>query len=198
MIELERTSVMNFENALRGARNPLSSWAKSDSFYRENGEYVIGEIDLSLAHRLAVSGSDHRKYLRQVFVSVDITAPIYWWKEFDTYKVATVANSTSTMHKVHSKPFEFEDFSCDHLTEGGLKALKVLLEYLEDCRIKFIETKDKSYWYDIIQLLPESYNQTRTVTMNYENLLNMYFARRKQARSVRYRQYRRCRQFLPF
>lgn len=178
MIKLERTSVMNFENALRGARNPLSSWAKSDSFYGENGEFVIGEIDLSLAHRLAVSGSDHRKYLRQVFVSVDITAPIYWWKEFDTYKVATVANSTSTMHKIHSRPFEMSDFSCDKLTDGGVKALESLLEYLEDCRIKFVETKDKAYWYDIIQLLPESYNQTRTITMNYENLLNMYYARK--------------------
>ena len=118
MIELERTSVMNFENALRGARNPLSSWAKSDSFYGENGEFVIGEIDLSLAHRLAVSGSDHRKYLRQVFVSVDITAPIYWWKEFDTYKVGTTANSTSTMHRIHSK-----EFSRDDLTEEKTKII---------------------------------------------------------------------------
>ena len=109
---------------------------------------------------------------------MDITAPLYWWKEFDTYKVATVANSTSTMHKIHSRPFEMSDFSCDKLTDGGVKALESLLEYLEDCRIKFVETKDKAYWYDIIQLLPESYNQTRTITMNYENLLNMYYARR--------------------
>lgn len=178
MIELERTSVMNFENALRGARNPLSSWAKSDSFYGENGEFVIGEIDLSLAHRLAVSGSDHRKYLRQVFVSVDITAPIYWWKEFDTYKVGTTANSTSTMHRIHSKDFSRDDFSTDHMTEGALGALDNMISFLEKSRIKFTETKDKKYWYDIIQLLPSSYNQMRTVTLNYENLINMYYARR--------------------
>ncbi len=178
MIKLERTSVMNFENALRGARNPLSSWAKSDSFYGENGEFVIGEIDLSLAHRLAVSGSDHRKYLRQVFVSVDITAPIYWWKEFDTYKVGTTANSTSTMHRIHSKDFSRDDFSTDHMTEGALGALDNMISFLEESRIKFTETKDKKYWYDIIQLLPSSYNQMRTVTLNYENLINMYYARR--------------------
>ena len=178
MIELERTSVMNFENALRGARNPLSSWAKSDSFYGENGEFVIGEIDLSLAHRLAVSGSDHRKYLRQVFVSVDITAPIYWWKEFDTYKVGTTANSTSTMHRIHSKDFSRDDFSTDHMTEGALGALDNMISFLEESRIKYTETKDKKYWYDIIQLLPSSYNQMRTVTLNYENLINMYYARR--------------------
>ena len=178
MIELERTSVMNFENALRGARNPLSSWAKSDSFYGENGVFVIGEIDLSLAHRLAVSGSDHRKYLRQVFVSVDITAPIYWWKEFDTYKVGTTANSTSTMHRIHSKDFSRDDFSTDHMTEGALGALDNMISFLEESRIKFTETKDKKYWYDIIQLLPSSYNQMRTVTLNYENLINMYYARR--------------------
>lgn len=178
MIELERTSVMNFENALRGTRNPLSSWAKSDSFYGENGEFVIGEIDLSLAHRLAVSGSDHRKYLRQVFVSVDITAPIYWWKEFDTYKVGTTANSTSTMHRIHSKDFSRDDFSTDHMTEGALGALDNMISFLEESRIKFTETKDKKYWYDIIQLLPSSYNQMRTVTLNYENLINMYYARR--------------------
>lgn len=178
MIELERTSVMNFENALRGARNPLSSWAKSDSFYGENGEFVIGEIDLSLAHRLAVSGSDHRKYLRQVFVSVDITAPIYWWKEFDTYKVGTTANSTSTMHRIHSKEFSRDDFSTDHMTEGALGALDNMISFLEESRVKFTETKDKKYWYDIIQLLPSSYNQMRTVTLNYENLINMYYARR--------------------
>jgi len=139
---------------------------------------VIGEIDLSLAHRLAVSGSDHRKYLRQVFVSVDITAPIYWWKEFDTYKVGTTANSTSTMHRIHSKDFSRDDFSTDHMTEGALGALDNIISFLEESRIKFTETKDKKYWYDIIQLLPSSYNQMRTVTLNYENLINMYYARR--------------------
>lgn len=139
---------------------------------------MIGEIDLSLAHRLAVSGSDHRKYLRQVFVSVDITAPIYWWKEFDTYKVGTTANSTSTMHRIHSKDFSRDDFSTDHMTEGALGALDNMISFLEESRIKFTETKDKKYWYDIIQLLPSSYNQMRTVTLNYENLINMYYARR--------------------
>ncbi len=178
MILIEKASVMNFEGAIRGARNPLNSWNKIDSFYDDKGNYVLGENDLSLAKRLCKAGSDHRKFIRQILVSVDITAPLYWWKEFDTYKVATVANSTSTMHKIHSKPFEKEDFSCDHLTEAGMKALENIMEYLEECRIRFVETKKKEYWYDIIQLLPEGYNQKRTVTMNYENLLNMYYARR--------------------
>ena len=178
MIKLERTAVMNLENAVRGMRNPLSSWDKSDSFYDENGKFVLGEADLALARRLAVSGSDHRKYLRQIFVSVDITAPIYWWKEFDTYKVATVANSTSTMHRIHSKPFSPEDFSVDHLTDEGRAAFDKFVAYLEDARQKFVETKDKKYWYDMIQLLPSGYNQMRTVTLNYETLINMYYARR--------------------
>ena len=178
MLKVERISVMNFENAVRGARNPMNSWTKSDSYYDDNGNYVLGENDLDLAKRLCKAGSDHRKFIRQILVSVDITAPLYWWKEFDTYKVATVANSTSTMHKIHSKPFELEDFSCDQLTEPAIEALKTLMAFLEDCRLKFVETRDKAEWYNIIQLLPESYNQTRTVTMNYENLLNMYYARR--------------------
>ena len=178
MIKLERTSVMNFENAVRGMRNPMSSWDKSDSFFDENGNFVLGENDLSLAHRLAISGSDHRKYLRQIFVSVDITAPIYWWKEFDTYKVATVANSTSTMHKIHAKPFSADDFSVDHLTPEGREAFDRYLEYLETARLSFVETKDKKYWYDLIQLLPSGYNQMRTVTLNYETLINIYYARR--------------------
>ncbi len=178
MIKIEKAKVMNLEGAIRGARNPMNSWDKSDSLYDKDGNYVLGENDLSLAKRLCKAGSDHRKFIRQILVSVDITAPIYWWKEFDTYKVATVANSTSTMHKIHSKPFEFEDFSCDKLSDKATEALKALMDYLEDCRLKFVETKDKALWYEIIQLLPEGYNQKRTVTMNYENLLNMYFARR--------------------
>lgn len=178
MIRLERTAVMNLENAIRGMRNPFSSWEKSDSYYDEDGCFVLGGADLSLAHRLAVSGRDHRKYLRQIFVSVDITAPIYWWKEFDTYKVATVANSTSTMHKIHAKPFTKEDFSVDHLTDEGMRAFEVYLGYLESARKKYVETKDKRYWYDLIQLLPSGYNQMRTVTLNYETLVNIYYARR--------------------
>ena len=178
MIKLERISVMNFENAVRGARNPLNSWDKSDSCYDADGKYVLGENDLSLVRRLCRAGSDHRKFIRQIFVSVDITAPLYWWKEFDTYKVGTVANSTSTMHKIQAKQFTREDFSCDRLSESGLEALDRLIEYLEECRVAFCETKDRAYWHDMIQLLPSSYNQMRTVTMNYENLINIYYARR--------------------
>ncbi len=178
MIKIERVSVMNFENAIRGARNPLNSWDRMDSYYDENGNFVLGENDLSLARRLAHAGSDHRKYLRQIMISVDITAPLYWWKEFDTYKVGTVANSTSTMHKIHSKEFSREDFSCDRLSDAALAQLDSLIEYLESARKSYVETKDKQYWHDMIQLLPSSYNQMRTVTLNYENLINIYYARR--------------------
>lgn len=179
MIKLERTSVMNFENAIRGARNPMNSWSKMDSNYNEYGEYVLGESDLDLARRLATAGSDHRKFLRMIFVSVDITAPLYWWKEFDTYKVGTVANSCSTMHKIHAKPIERGDFSCDRLDAGGLAALDALVAYLEAERQKFCADKtDRQSWHNIIQLLPSSYNQMRTVTLNYENLINMYYARK--------------------
>ena len=178
MIKLERTSVMNLENAMRGARNPMNSWDRMDSFYDEDGNYVLGPNDLGLAKRLRRAGSDHRKYIRQVFVSVDITAPMYWWKEYDTYKVATVANSTSTMHKIHSKPFELDDFSHDHLTPESEDYMQTIVEQLEKIRLKYVETKDKAYWYDMIQLLPSSYNQMRTCTLNYETLINIYFARK--------------------
>ena len=179
MILIERTSLMNFENAIRGARNPMKSWARMDSSYDENGNFLFGANDLDLARRLARAGSDHRKFLRQIFVSVDITAPLYWWKEFDTYKVGTVANSTSTMHKIHAKAFERDDFSCDRLDDSGLAALDSLIAYLEAERIKFVEDKaNKQSWHNMIQLLPSSYNQMRTVTMNYENLINIYYARR--------------------
>ncbi|MBR5367630.1 MAG: hypothetical protein IK132_15405 [Clostridia bacterium] len=178
MIKLERTAVMNLENALRGMRNPMNSWAKSDSYEDEAGNYVVGEADLDLAERLAKSGSDHRKYLRMIFVSVDVTAPLYWWKEYDTYKVGTVANSTSTMHKIHAKPFGREDFSCDRMSPVALACLDHTIEVLEERRQKFIETKDTAYWHDMIQLLPTSYNQMRTTTLNYETLINIYYARR--------------------
>ena len=177
MIKLERTSVMNLENAMRGARNPMNSWGRMDSSYDENHAYVLGPNDLDLAKRLRKAGSDHRKFIRQIFVSVDITAPLYWWKEYDTYKVATVANSTSTMHKIHSKPFERADFSCDHMTDGTLAFMDTVIERLEKIRLEYIETKDKAQWYDLIQLLLSSYNQMRTCTMNYETLVNIYFAR---------------------
>ena len=179
MILIERTSVMNFDNAIRGARNPMNSWARMDSGFDENGDFVFGANDLDLAKRLAHAGSDHRKFLRQIFVSVDITAPLYWWKEFDTYKVGTVANSTSTMHKIHAKAFSRDDFSCDRLDEGGLAALDALIAYLEAERQKFVADKaDKQAWHNMIQLLPSSFNQMRTVTLNYENLINIYYARR--------------------
>ena len=178
MIKIERTSVMNLENAIRGARNPMNSWDRMDSSYDEEGNYVLGENDLSLAHRLAVAGSDHRKFLRQIFVSMDITAPLYWWKEFDTYKVGTVANSCSTMHKIHVKEFTREDFSFDRMTDAALMQLDSLIAFLEGERVKFNETKEKEHWHNIIQLLPTSYNQMRTVTFNYEVLINIYYARR--------------------
>ena len=199
MIKFENTEVMNFEGAFRGMRNPLNSWINSDSFYEYvscgscNGNsscvkgYHIGENDLALAQRLIKAGSGHRKFLRQIFVSVDITAPLYWWKEFDTYKVATVANSCSTMHKIHAKEIEVSDFSLDDMnidfiTGDAALEFKYLYErHIEDCEIlrrRYVETKDKKYWRALIQLLPESYNQKRTVTLNYETLRNIYGSRR--------------------
>ncbi len=178
MLLTDRICVMNMENAIRGARNPMNSWARMDSYYDEKGRFVLGENDLSLAHRLAKAGSDHRKFLRQIIVSVDITAPLYWWKEFDTYKVGTVANSCSTMHKIQSLPFTRDMFSHDHLSEEGLAALDALIAFLEKERQRFNETKDKAAWHNIIQLLPSSFNQLRTVTLNYEVLINIYYARR--------------------
>lgn len=195
MIKFERTSVMNFDNAIRGARNPMNSWGKMDSHdcydagsnvcgYLSKCDcgccYEIGPNDMDLLKRLRKAGSDHRKFMRQIFVSVDITAPIYFYKEFDTYKVATVANSTSTMHKIHAKPFSMDDFSTDHMTEPAKKFMEtVMVPYLESIRRRYMnEGKDKEDWYDLIQLLPSSYNQMRTVTLNYETLVNMYHARK--------------------
>lgn len=177
MLKVERVSAMNLENAMRGARNPLNSWNRSDSYY-EDGQYVLGENDLSLAVRLCAAGSDHRKFIRQIFVSMDITAPLYWWKEFDTYKVGTVANSTSTMHKLHARPLELADFSTDHLTPASLTEFERYVGYLETVRQRYVAGRDKADWYDLIQLLPTSYNQMRTVTMNYEVLASVYYARR--------------------
>ena len=178
MLKLERISVMNFENAVRGARNPMNSCDSMDSYYDEDGNFVLGENDLALSTKLAKAGSDHRKFLRQIFVTMDITAPLYWWKEFDTYKVGTVANSTSTMHKIQAKEFTRDDFSCDRMSEDCLAALDAVIAYLEGERVKFVETKEKQHWHNMIQLLPSSYNQMRTVTMNYEVLINIYYARR--------------------
>ena len=180
MIKLDNTSVMNFENAIRGARNPMNSWDKLDSTFDANGNFVFGPNDLSLGRKLCKAGSDHRKFVRQIFISVDITAPIYWWKEFDTYKVGTVANSTSTMHKIHSKPFELSDFSTDKMVDSAKDCMNEILVVLEKLRQDFISDKasNKDAWYSIIQLLPESYNQKRTVTLNYENAISMYYSRR--------------------
>ena len=179
MIKIERVSVMNFDNAIRGARNPMNSWEKSDSYYDAEGNFVLGAADLDFGHRLAVAGSDHRKFLRQVFVSMDITAPLYWWKEFDTYKVGTVANSCSTMHKIHTKAFDRDDFSHDRLDEGGLALLDATIAYLESERQKFVANKEnRQPWHNMIQMLPSSFNQMRTVSLNYENLINIYYARK--------------------
>ncbi len=178
MLEVKNGVVMNMDNAIRGARNPMNSWERMDSYYDDNHNYVLGENDLSLAKRLCKAGSDHRKFIRQIMVSVDITAPLYWWKEYDTYKVATVANSTSTMHKIHTKTFELDDFSHDHMTEESKEQFQKWIEYLESVRLQYMETKDKKHWYDLIQLLPSSYNQLRTCTLNYETLSNIYHARK--------------------
>ena len=181
MIKFETNDVWGFEWAFKGMRNPMNSWDKSDSnwLFQE-----IGENDLALAKKLISAGSEHRKFLRQIYVSVDITAPLYWWKEFDTYKIGTVANSCSTMHKIHTKEFTLEDFSCEHLINEPFPVTDEYVETYLDCltdtikalncaRRMFLETKDKKYWWQIIQLLPSSYNQTRTVTMTYENIYTM-------------------------
>lgn len=207
MIKFENTKVMNFEGALRGMRNPLESWAKSDSQYLSPEPYYsyfespldhIGDNDKNLAMKLALAGSDHGKFLRQIFVCVDITAPLYWWKEFDTYKVGTVANSTSTMHKLGSRLLTPEDFSWDD-EEAGEADMQARLDWLEDFNNKIkawqdlnsqiketsdseskqiLQKKAKRLWRVLIQDLPSSFNQTRTATMNYENLRNMFFARK--------------------
>ena len=182
MLKLERTAVMNMDNAIRGARNPMNSWSRMDSYTDGEGKFVFGPNDLDLARRLARAGTDHRKFLRMIFVSVDVTAPLYWWKEYDTYKVATVANSTSTMHKITSKEFSMDDFSYDHMTEQTAAFFATIVAKLEELRLAYLAESDpdrkKVIWYDIIQLLPSSYNQMRTLTFNYETLINIYKARR--------------------
>lgn len=176
MITCTHVNVYNFENALRGMRNPLDSWSMNDSHFE--GEMVLGEKDLKLAKQLRKAGSDHRKYLRQILVSVDIEGPLYWWKEFDTYKVATVANSTSTMHTIHKKGFVPEMFSIEEISVEGREVFQAYLNYLEKLRLAYNESPDKSVWDEIIKLLPSSFNQLRTVTLNYETLLSMYHARK--------------------
>lgn len=171
MIKVENIEVYGIEHAIRGMRNPLNSWDKSDSGYSE-GSYEVGEADMSLMRRLYQAGSDgnhaHRKYLRQICVWMDITAPRYWWAEFDTYKVGTTANSCSTMHKVHAKEFTLEDFSHEHLNSLSLIRLNDLIDTLNKARETYLKTNDKKDWWQMIQLLPSSYNQKRTLSFNYE------------------------------
>lgn len=192
MIKVENIEIWGFDHAIRGMRNPLNSWDKSDSDYGcgnfkcwecealDDSEcydiyrnYVIGNADMALMQKLYKAGSEHRKYLRQIFVSMDITAPLYWWKEFDTYKVGTVANSCSTMHKIHAKEFTLDDFSHEHLTGDAKCFLENTIDYLNMSRERYLDTSNKLYWWQMIQLLPSSYNQRRTVTMSYENAVNM-------------------------
>jgi hypothetical protein len=173
MIKVDNCDIWGFEHAIRGMRNPLNSWDRSDSMPGGEAGYQIGENDLDLMHRLYSAGSEHRKYLRQIMVSMDITAPLYWWKEFDTYKVGTTANSCSTMHKIHAKEFELDDFSHEHLTENSKLTMQVTIDMMNAYRDKYLKDKEREDWWQMIQLLPSSYNQKRTVTMNYENVMNM-------------------------
>ena len=192
MIKFENTEVLGWEAAIRGMRNPMNSWEKSDSGYRcpyyGNNERVcsgckenicVGPNDLDLMKRLRNAGTDHRKFMRMIVVYVDILAPLYWWKEFDTYKVGTVANSCSTMHKIAAKEFTLEDFSCEHLHGESIAfVLEPTINALNRNRNSYLETKNKEYWWQMIQLLPSSYNQKRTVMLNYEVLANIYKSRR--------------------
>ena len=172
MIQVEYISVWGFEHAVRGMRNPLNSWNKSDSIHEH-----IGDNDLDLMQRLYKAGPEHRKYLRQIFISMDITAPLYWWKEFDTYKVGTVANSCSTMHKIAAKEFTLDDFSHEHLNAVSNLALNSIIFVLNSSRNDYLQSKNKDDWWQLIQLLPTSYNQKRTITMNYENVISIIHQR---------------------
>ena len=215
MLKIENTEVMGWEAAIRGMRNPMNSWHRGDTEFHggvvrfdtcnerweDNGHIMsLGSNDLDLMTRLRNAGTDHRKFMRMITVYLDITAPLYWWKEFDTYKVGTVANSCSTMHKIADKEFTLEDFSCEHLIDydlyscnevdgpvingaphigcGGLQLLNLTINVLNYYRGKYLATKDKEYWWQLIQLLPSSYNQRRTVMLNYEVLANIYKSRR--------------------
>lgn len=176
MIKVELTDVWGFEHAVRGMRNPMNSWDRGDSHYSmDRTRFIIGKDDLKLMQKLYKAGTEHRKFMRQIFISMDITAPLYWWKEFDTYKVGTTANSCSTMHKIHSKEFSPDDFSFENLvnTHVGIGAVQDILSALNHFREMYLRTKSKQYWWQMIQVLPTSYNQKRTVTMNYENAVTI-------------------------
>jgi len=188
MLKIENVEIYGWEAAIRGMRNPMNSWDKSDSYETrvenpvtaETGhhQFVVGDADKALMQKLASAGNDHGKFLRYITVTADITGPLYWYKEYDTYKVATVANSCSTMHKIHAKPFELDDFSHEHLRSMALNNLEATIRVLNHYRNLFVESKDKAYWWQMIQLLPSSYNQKRTVQLNYAVLKAMYHARR--------------------
>ncbi len=189
MIKLEKTEVLGWEHAIRGMRNPLNSWKLSDSYWGlledespinpcDELFFFVGEKDHDLMTRLRNAGTDHRKFMRMIAVYVDITAPLYWWKEFDTYKVGTVANSCSTMHKIHAKEFTLDDFSHEHLKPIVKRCLSSTIIVLNDFRQAFLESADKEDWWQMIQLLPTSYNQKRTVMLNYEVLANIYRSRK--------------------
>lgn len=180
MIKIENTDVFGWEAAIRGCRNPMNSWDKSDSEFGAT-TYRIGTNDLKLMRNLSKAGPDHGKFARMINVTCDITAPLYWWKEYDTYKVGTVANSCSTMHKIHDKEFTLDDFSHEHLIdseEPWFGFMEQLVDALNVAREIYLETKDKKYWWQMIQLLPTSYNQKRTVQLNYQVLWSMYQARK--------------------
>lgn len=177
MILIELTEVSGFEASIRGMRNPMNSWDKSDSCWKWEG-YEVGQNDHDLMMRLAKAGTEHAKYLRMITVTADVIAPLYWWKEFDTYKVGTVANSCSTMHKLHSNELSFDDFSFEHLGLGSLSVLRMTIDHLNKCRKNFLESGDKDDWWQLIQLLPSSYNQKRTVMLNYQVLSNIYRQRK--------------------
>ena len=193
MLKIENFEVLGWEHVIRGMRNPMNSWEKSDSRWEPQfdtvqgpvaGEFVIGPNDYTLMKNLRNSGTDHRKFMRMITVYLDITAPLYWWKEFDTYKVGTVANSCSTMHKIHAKDFTLEDFSCEHLTAESITfGLEPIIDILNKNRELYLQWKNideekKTLWWQMIQLLPTSYNQKRTVMLNYEVLANIYKSRR--------------------
>lgn len=221
MIKIEKVSVYGLKEAIRGMRNPMNSWDKSDSYHNKeeydslngqkyvgasNVDYCVGYNDNKLMINLASGGPVHAKYRRMITVYLDITAPLYWWKEFDTYKVGTVANSCSTMHKIHAKEFTWEDFSTEHLIRcrdcklgdiGPTLVMDSVIHALNEYRKKYLETKDKKYWWQMIQLLPSSYNQKRTVMLNYEVLVGIY-RWRKEHKLDEWREFCRWIEKLPY
>lgn len=178
MIKIENVSIFGWRAAIRGMRNPKNSWEKSDSSVVDGHSFFVGDNDFALMRTLANAGTDHGKFMRMIHVQCDVTAPLYWWKEADQYKVGTVTDSCSTMHKIHAKEFAIEDFSTEHLLAENTVYFGKTIERLNNARNKFLETKDKEYWWQMIQLLPSSYNQLRTWDLNYAVLKNIYHARK--------------------